>query len=274
MYLFFDTETDGLPKDHDAPASDVENWPRLVQIAWMITDENGNEVRKQSFIIRPDGFEIPATATNVHGITTETARRLGISIESALTAFANDLSAAEILVAHNIQFDERVVGAEFYRSGRTTSPLAGKILLCTMRSSTGFCRIPGGPRGYKWPRLEQLYTVLFGSSFESAHNAIADLNACAKCFFELKRKGVLFGSETPDADYDDDDDADDDDAEMSADDQELFDSIYELASLCSWFDTARFVDSVYAQFETRMFITDAQRDALIRIRDMLEEKSS
>ena len=145
MYLFFDTETSGLPQSHDAPASEVENWPRLVQIAWMLTDEDGNELRNQSFIIRKDGFQIPTSATKVHGITTETARRLGIEIASALAAFDKDLSAAEILVAHNIQFDERVVSAEFHRTGRITSPLEGKTLYCTMRSSTDFCRLPGGP---------------------------------------------------------------------------------------------------------------------------------
>ena len=193
MYLFFDTETAGLPRSHDAPASDVENWPRLVQIAWALTDENGNELRIQTFIIRPDGFEIPASATRVHGITTEMARRLGIGVADALAAFLEDLSAVEIVVAHNVRFDERVVGAEFHRTGRKKNPLVGKRLYCTMQSSTSFCRIPGGPRGYKWPTLEQLHRALFGAGFESAHNATADVRACAKCFFELKRKGVISG---------------------------------------------------------------------------------
>ena len=80
MYLFFDTETTGIPRSHDAPASDVANWPRLVQIAWAITDEGGNELRSQAFIIRPDGFEIPASATRVQTLRTRRAfsrRNLG-----------------------------------------------------------------------------------------------------------------------------------------------------------------------------------------------------
>ena len=71
MYLFFDTETTGIQRSHDAPASDVENWPRLVQIAWILTDESGNDLRSQAFIIRPDGFEIPASATRIHRIRCE-----------------------------------------------------------------------------------------------------------------------------------------------------------------------------------------------------------
>ena len=204
-----------------------------------------------------------ANATRVHGITTATAARLGIDVARALTAFSKDLSAAEVLVAHNVQFDERVVGSEFYRAGRTKNPLAAKTFYCTMRSSTNFCRLPGGRGRYKWPTLQELHRALFNVEFGSAHNAVVDVRACAKCFFELKRRGVISGSEAPE----DDDDRD------SLDDQNLFDEIYSLADRCPWFDTDRFVDNVYSQFEDRGFITDAQRDALIRIRDMLEEKA-
>jgi DNA polymerase III epsilon subunit-like protein len=242
----------------------VENWPRLVQIAWTLVDGSANELRSQAFIIRPDGFEIPLDATRIHGITTATATRVGIEIKHALAAFAEDLAATKILIAHNVQFDGGIVGAEFFRAGRKDNPLAGKNLCCTMRSSTTFCRLPGGRRGYKWPTLEQLYRILFDASFGSAHNAIADVRACAKCFFELKRRGIIAGYGVP---------GDDDDKERSSDDQELFDEIYEFAESCSWFDTARFVDNVHEQFETRGSISDKQRDALVHIRDMLEEKS-
>jgi len=94
-------------------------------------------------------------------------------------------------VAHNVRFDERVIGAELFRAGRTRNPIESKTRCCTMRETTDFCRIPGGPRGYKWPTLDQLHRTLFGVGFEAAHNAIADVRACATCFFELKRRGVM-----------------------------------------------------------------------------------
>jgi DNA polymerase-3 subunit epsilon len=191
MYLVFDTETTGIPRDHDAPASDIGNWPRLVQIAWLLADGEGHEVRSQAFIIRPDGFVIPDSAARVHGIDTQTARQLGIEVGSALDAFAKDLSAAEILVAHNVRFDEGVIGAEFFRAGRTRNPIESKTRCCTMRETADFCGIPGGPRGNKWPTLDQLHRTLFGVGFEGAHNAIADVRACATCFFELKRRGIM-----------------------------------------------------------------------------------
>jgi DNA polymerase III subunit epsilon len=247
MYLFVDTETNGIPADPHALALAVENWPRLVQLAWSLTDEIGNELRTQAYIIQPKGFDVPTRARR-RGITMETALRLGVEVRIVLKAFAHDLSNAEAFVAHNARYDERVIQAEFYRSGRRMSPFAGKNIFCTMRASTGLCKIPGGPRGYKWPKLEELHHFLFGAQIESAHDAAADVRACARCFFELKRRGII--------------------AEVG--DQDLFEEVYRLADSCAWFDTSRFVDDVHGQFEDRGFITNPQREALIRIRNMLQ----
>ncbi len=35
-YLFFDTETTGVPRNYKAPSSDTRNWPRLVQLACVL----------------------------------------------------------------------------------------------------------------------------------------------------------------------------------------------------------------------------------------------
>jgi hypothetical protein len=41
MYLFIDTETTGLPKNYKAPLHDLSNWPRLIQIAWLLYNSTG-----------------------------------------------------------------------------------------------------------------------------------------------------------------------------------------------------------------------------------------
>ena len=69
MYLIFDTETTGLPKKDQAPISDVDNWPRVVQIAWQFHDESGKLLENHNLLIKPDGFEIPYSAEKVHGIS-------------------------------------------------------------------------------------------------------------------------------------------------------------------------------------------------------------
>ena len=79
-YLFFDTETTGLPKDYKAPLADLNNWPRLVQLAYLLFDTDGNELSSGDFIIKPEGFSIPAEVSKVHGITDALSLRLGFSL--------------------------------------------------------------------------------------------------------------------------------------------------------------------------------------------------
>ena len=189
MYLFFDTETTGLPKNWKAPVTDLNNWPRLVQIAWVFTDKSGNVLTKSNYIIKPDGFTIPVEASNVHRITTERAHNEGIALEKVLRLFNDYVVESDYIVAHNINFDEKIIGAEFIRKGITTS-FNNKHKLCTMQSSTNFCKIPG-PYGYKWPKLSELHIKLFGVDFEEAHDAAADINATVKCFWEMRKRNLI-----------------------------------------------------------------------------------
>ena len=191
--LFFDTETTGIPQNYNAPVSNTSNWPRLVQIAWIICDKEGKVLKNKSVLIKPSGFIIPQDATNVHGITTDRAERLGTELRSVLDEFVKDLAKASKIVGHNIDFDQRVVGAELYRLGMDISRLMNMPSVCTMKASTRFCAIPD-PKGYgdyKWPRLEELYNKLFGHSFEGAHDAMADIRATKECYYELKRRGII-----------------------------------------------------------------------------------
>ena len=48
MFLIFDTETTGLPKRWDAPISDTNNWPRIVQLAWQLHEDNGVLISNKS----------------------------------------------------------------------------------------------------------------------------------------------------------------------------------------------------------------------------------
>lgn len=189
MNLFFDTETTGLPRSYKAPVSDLRNWPRLVQVAWLVTDDGGREIRSAEHIIKPDGFSIPEDAARIHGITTEVARLEGVDLRPVLEAIAADIAEARVLIAHNIRFDEMILGAEFLRMGRPNR-IDGKPRKCTMLSSTDFCRIPG-PYGNKWPKLQELHTRLFREGFDDAHSALADVRACSRCYFELRRLGVM-----------------------------------------------------------------------------------
>lgn len=188
MYLFFDTETTGLPKRWNAPITDIDNWPRLVQLAWITYDNQENMIDCRDVIIRPDGFVIPPEVSRMHGITTLMAQEEGISLQEAMEEFAKQIDSAELLIGHNISFDECIVGAEFERL-RMMTTLFLKPKCCTMRSATNYCKLPG-KKGFKPPKLIELHNILFGESFDNAHNALADVEATARCFWELLRRGI------------------------------------------------------------------------------------
>ncbi|MDR1864619.1 MAG: 3'-5' exonuclease [Bacteroidales bacterium] len=189
MYLFFDTETTGLPGNWKAPVTDTDNWPRLVQLAFLLYDADGNRISDGNHIVRPDGFTIPAGASRIHGITTERALREGVELKAVLKEFDALIGQADYLVAHNMAFDEKIAGAEFLRNGMT-NPIPTKQRICTMEKTTNFCAI-NGPYGYKWPKLSELHYRLFRTGFDEAHNAAVDITATAKCFWELRRMGIL-----------------------------------------------------------------------------------
>jgi DNA polymerase III subunit epsilon len=190
VYLFFDTETTGLPKRFDADISDVDNWPRMVQLGFVACDDSGKTLESGDLIIKPEGFTIPEEAARIHGITTERALAEGIPLSDALDKFVDSLDQASVLVAHNMSFDESVIGAELYRLGLSSDIETLKEIekICTMRSTTDICRIPkaGYGRGYKWPTLSQLHWKLFAREFDGAHSAYKDAEACARCFFKLR----------------------------------------------------------------------------------------
>ncbi|MCB8998567.1 MAG: DNA polymerase III subunit alpha [Bacteroidales bacterium] len=191
MFLIFDTETTGLPKRDNAPLEELDNWPRLVQLAWQMHDITGKFIEAKDYIIKPEGFTIPYAAEKVHGISTEKALKDGHDLKTVLKEFAADISASRLLIAHNIEFDINIVASEFLRNSIENDFLEKKKL-CTKVESTDFCAIPGGRGGkFKWPNLKELHEKLFNEGFPDAHNASADVEATTRCFLELIRIGVL-----------------------------------------------------------------------------------
>ncbi len=185
MYLFFDTETTGANKARD----------RTVQLAWILANESGREINKRCFIIKPSGFRIPSAASEIHGISTEQAYSEGEDLEYVLSEFLEALDEAHVIVAHNIDFDIAILRNDLSELG-LNDPFSEKDRICTMRASTAWCRIPhsNGRSGFKWPKLEELHYRLFGEYIDGAHDALVDVEATKRCFFELIVIGVIEGT--------------------------------------------------------------------------------
>ena len=196
MYLIFDTETTGLPKRWDAPITDVNNWPRCIQIAWQLHDAFGKIIDHQDYLVKPDGFNIPYDAERIHGISTELAEAEGVRLSEVLEKFNLALSQTQFIVGQNLGFDVNIMGCEFHRLG-TDSPLSSLPALDTCTEVTAsLLQLPGGRGGkFKLPTLTELHSYLFQTPFAEAHNATADVEATSRCFFELIRQEVFTAKE-------------------------------------------------------------------------------
>ncbi|HEX9232759.1 MAG TPA: DNA polymerase III subunit alpha [Blattabacteriaceae bacterium] len=172
MYVILDTETTGLPKN-----------TRIVQIAWQCYNPFGGLVEFKNFFVKPSGFDIPFNSTKIHGITTEKAKSEGEDLFFVLNCLEQTLEKSKFIIGHNIEFDINVVYSEFFRKNIKTS-IFKKILIDTKKA------IPSLRRN-KWPTLKELYQKLFRKELSLTHNAIHDVTATSKCFFELIRIGVL-----------------------------------------------------------------------------------
>lgn len=189
MILFFDTETTGVPKNYQGSITDLDNWPRVIQLAWALYNNDGSLFDSACDLIKPDGWEVPKEDFWIkNGFTTEKSQLEGKAIHDVLFQFMTPLNRCKVMVAHNLSFDYPIVGAEMIRAGLRAQNKPDKF--CTMKASTDICRIPGA-RGYKWPKLEELHRFLFQCDFDGAHDAMNDVMATAKCYFEMQKRGML-----------------------------------------------------------------------------------
>lgn len=191
-FLIFDTETTGLPKRYNAPWQDADNWPRITQLAFMVVDEVGEELFTFESLIKPDGWEVPKEKFFIdNNMSTERCEAEGQDLFPVLRQFQEALKQVDRKVAHNINFDNAIVGAELIRNGITLELFKYKKGLCTMQSTTKFCNIPfASGKGTKWPKLEELHQVLFGMDFV-AHDALEDIRATKRCLIECINRGII-----------------------------------------------------------------------------------
>jgi DNA polymerase III epsilon subunit-like protein len=211
MTIVFDCETTGLADFSKPPEHECQ--PRLVQLGALLLDSDLQTVGEINLIVKPEGFTIPVEASNIHGITQEKAEKVGITESHILYIFEEWCAKAETLVAHNIQFDGIVLGRANHIRGFAYTPPKP---YCTMKAATPICKLPGRNGQYKWPSLMEAHQILLGTGFEGAHDAMADVRACARIYerlihddrplarpVEQQKAPPLSEHDLPDAPYDD-----------------------------------------------------------------------
>ncbi|MBX2814584.1 MAG: hypothetical protein KTR24_01240 [Saprospiraceae bacterium] len=190
MFLLFDLSANGKPRNWKAHFTDSFSWPRMIHLAWLLYDKKGNLVEEKDVIIKPKGFDIGPDALKMHKLSLEEIEEKGVDMVDALEAFKPALEQAIYAFAFNLQYNENILQAEYYRNN-LVHKFSQTERFCLMRESTFYCKIPNRGGGYKWPSLQQLHAKLFNAGFDGAGNALQDVTALSRCFNKLLSLGEL-----------------------------------------------------------------------------------
>jgi DNA polymerase III epsilon subunit-like protein len=185
----FDTETSGLY----VPLKDRYKLPnykylnnynscRILSISWILA-QGKKQLSSSYFLVKPDGFHISEESIKVHGITKEVAMK-GYDRSYVFNALYKDLQEADILVAHNLDFDLNTLSSELYRyrQNATLNTLQSKPRFCTMKEGKVLMK------SLKFPKLEALYSFLYNEQLENAHNALYDAQYCYSCYLGIQER--------------------------------------------------------------------------------------
>lgn len=180
----FDTETDKLP-DWKIPSDDPSQ-PHLVQLAALLVDADGQELESMDAIIRPDGWEWDENneAFKAHGITVERAMDEGIKEHDALEIFMSIYSRANMRVAFNATFDNRMVRIAMKRYFGNSDESAEIMRSWKEDKHLYYCAMVNARRvmGGKQPKLAEAYKHFTGEDLEDAHDAMVDTRACLRVY--------------------------------------------------------------------------------------------
>lgn len=187
MYLVFDTETTDLPRPH--LDLDHKSQPHLLQFAGILFDEHGTELDQLSTLVRPrQGALLSTQAFMAHGITLERAFHLGMDSLEVFRWFASTARKARCIVGHNVQFDLQIMAILAAKVGEISWTLPCRSY-CTMAHAAPLVNLPPTPKMKaagryhpKAPTLAECIQHFFSEELIGAHDAAADVNACARLF--------------------------------------------------------------------------------------------
>ncbi len=171
---------------------DISQQPYIIQFAAIIWEFDDawkyKELSRHDILIKPP-ISIPFGASQVNGIydaTVADKNPIVVHIDEILWV----LNTVDVVAGHNISYDEEILAYELERLGRT-GEYAPMSTVCTMKSSTDYCKLQGRGFSFKPPKLAELHRFLFNEYFEWAHNAMIDVEATMRCFTELYKKWVI-----------------------------------------------------------------------------------
>lgn len=189
----------------------IDKWPYIIQLSYILYDTNepSNVLIFNKYIDLPDDISISVESISIHHITRETIRDTPpenkSTIQQALKDFMLAFKNADVVVAHNVQFDRKMIVAELLRlSKEETLPQIIEMMdeskfECTMEKTTSLCKIKqqinytdkitGEQKSFfkiKSPKLSEAYEHFFGyaPTGESLHDALVDVVICLRIYLK------------------------------------------------------------------------------------------
>lgn len=164
LTVVFDTETTGLTKNDAVP---LERQPKIIEFGAVLVDEDYNVVDSINEIINPQQ-EIDADITRITGLTNDDliGKPVFADIESRIRAF---FARADLMIAHNLPFDRKLVTLDLTRCGRLEDFPWPKHSLCTAAQSHSEYK--------KRLKMTDLYNRTLGRPLAQTHRALDDVMA-------------------------------------------------------------------------------------------------
>uniref|UniRef100_A0A6C0DRM3 Exonuclease domain-containing protein n=1 Tax=viral metagenome TaxID=1070528 RepID=A0A6C0DRM3_9ZZZZ len=219
--LIFDVETTGLFPNKRETTVTLDKYPYVIQLSFILYNLSTGNIEKQynNYIRIPDSVVIPDEVVQLTGITRTICNKQGVNILSAINELHDAYMLARTIVAHNLEFDQRMIKVELQRNyndiqyyipyclrlfDNDYEMIAGIKSYCTMKHGLKMCNIVSTPVGLngetkkpfvKWPRLNELYYHLFQETVENMHNSMVDVLACMRCYLKMKQNIVVKNEE-------------------------------------------------------------------------------
>jgi DNA polymerase III epsilon subunit-like protein len=166
----------------------------MLQLSYVIFDPHTSTVieRYNTFVAPPSGVEVTAEITGLTGITAEAAAK-GANTKEVLERFIDALKTVDVVIAHNMWFDRKMINVEAARLGlqvvlevpeRDMPPPTEPKQVCTMILGAEYARSIGNT--YRWSKLSALYTQLYDQPApEGLHDSRVDTIVCLRCYMGM-----------------------------------------------------------------------------------------
>ncbi len=198
LILAYDCETTGLVKGLDYTDS---NMPFLASITTILYDDETHRVVSSiNAMVQPDGWAMPEEAGRVNGLTDEVLLKLGVPSPALLPACIALMFKADLRVAHNAEFDAKVIAAALWRhiikedsetkAHEIVKHWLGLSSYCTMQASKNIVNAKNKLGRIKYPKLTEVYRFFFDKELDRAHSANADAIAALEIYLALKKQEV------------------------------------------------------------------------------------